>query len=177
MDVPWDVILSSVGAVTATLLGVALGGLLSNRSQDRQWRRDRQAEACRQLLRACSDVMMALAKEQRRRGPRDPDEHLADTVDWHPWNEALTLINLVADRPVVDTTHRIDELLWRISLDIRHNRLPPEEWPERRRAMDGLWLDFLNAARPHIGAGGQPLLAVSGRLPSHDPAWNRPSQS
>lgn len=54
-------ILTTIGAVLTTLLGVLAGSALSNRSQTRQWSRDRQADACAQLLRESSNVMIELA--------------------------------------------------------------------------------------------------------------------
>ena len=41
-------IITTIGAVLTTLLGVCAGSVLSNRTQQRQWTRDRQADACAQ---------------------------------------------------------------------------------------------------------------------------------
>ncbi len=55
------VVVTSIGAVLTTLLGVLAGSILSSRSQQREWSRDRQADACAQILRESSNVLIELA--------------------------------------------------------------------------------------------------------------------
>lgn len=43
--IPWDVVLSTVGAALATLIGVLVGGAISSRAQKRHWMLTTQAEA------------------------------------------------------------------------------------------------------------------------------------
>src|ERR1700683_2367854 len=96
-------ILTTLGAVLTTILGVLVGSALSNRSQQRQWSRDRQADACAQVLRESSNVLIEL-----NRMTREPIEPAADRVrvptsmDWKAWNEALAMIVLVADHQIVE---------------------------------------------------------------------------
>jgi len=66
-------ILTTVGAVLTTLLGVLVGSAVSNRSQIRQWSRDRQADACAQVLRESSNVMIELADLNGQRVEPAPD--------------------------------------------------------------------------------------------------------
>ena len=98
-----------------TLVGVLVGSVLSSRSQQRQWLRDRQAEACAQVLRESSGVMIELGKlnglviEAAPEGSRVPA-----TMDWRPWNEALAMISLVADDDMVEAAQAIDAEFWPI---------------------------------------------------------------
>lgn len=91
-------VLTTVGAVLTTLLGVLVGSALSNRSQTRQWSRDRQADACAQVLRESSNVMIELAGLNGQQVEAAPDGlRIRTSIDWKPWNEALAMVNLVAD--------------------------------------------------------------------------------
>jgi hypothetical protein len=96
-------ILTAVGAVLTTLLGVLVGSALSNRSQARQWSRDRQADACAQVLRGSSNVMIELAGLNGQGVEPAPDGvRIRTSIDWKPWNEALAMVNLVADHDIVE---------------------------------------------------------------------------
>ena len=70
--------------VLATLLGVGLGGVLTRRQQVDAWSRDRQVDACAEIVRASAQVLRALR-----------DLYLARIaqmdLDWRPWTEALAV--------------------------------------------------------------------------------------
>jgi hypothetical protein len=70
----WAAIISSVSA----LLGVAVGGFLTARVQQRQWARCQQIEACAVIVVESTRVQLSL------RGQWKDDQR----VDWVPWNEA-----------------------------------------------------------------------------------------
>jgi len=53
-----SVAITTAGAVLTTLLGVLAGSVLTSRSQQRQWSRDRQADACAQVLRESSNLLI-----------------------------------------------------------------------------------------------------------------------
>jgi hypothetical protein len=54
-----------VGGILATLLGVALGSLLTRRGQVEQWSRDRQVEACLSILRESTRAQIMLRSLSR----------------------------------------------------------------------------------------------------------------
>jgi hypothetical protein len=118
-------IFTTVGAVLTTLLGVFVGSVLSNRSQQRQWSRDRQADACAQVLRESSSVLIEL-----NRMTREPIQPAADgirvptSMDWKAWNEALAMIVLVADHQIVEAAQAIDAQIWPVHQQIKRGWIP-----------------------------------------------------
>jgi hypothetical protein len=92
------VVVTSVGAVLTTLLGVLAGSILTSRSQQRQWSRDRQADACAQILCESSNVLIELAGLTWRPPDPVPDGLVVPTpMDWKAWNDALAMISLVGE--------------------------------------------------------------------------------
>jgi hypothetical protein len=67
--IPWDVVLSTVGGVLATLVGVLVGGAISSRAQTRHWTLTTQAEACAGVLREYAQVSLALTQASLRPEP------------------------------------------------------------------------------------------------------------
>ena len=175
---PWSLILTLLGAVVTTLLGVLVGSVATSRSQRRHWSRDRQMEACAQVLRESSNVLIELAavngrqvnpsSQQRER----PLPGLPTQIDWRPWNEALAVINLVGDHNVVVAAHAIDAEVWPIHLQIKAGMLGGGEWFTLRDKIDARRREFVNVARQQLAATGPPLLRLTGRPTPDDPIWD-----
>src|SRR4051794_24019272 len=108
MSQPWSLIITTVGAALTTLLGVLVGGAITSRSQQRHWSRDRQTEACAQVLRESSNVLIQLAAANGRLVNQAPEQlerpvpGLPTLLDWRPWNEALAMASLIADHELVE---------------------------------------------------------------------------
>ncbi|WP_330318703.1 hypothetical protein [Streptomyces platensis] len=86
-----------------TLIGVFAGSVVSRRAQDRSWNRDQQVAACLRVLQESSTALTGLSEmEASRPASAAQGMILLTTVDWDPWNEALSLINVVADRDIAD---------------------------------------------------------------------------
>jgi hypothetical protein len=166
------VILTSMGAVLATLLGVLTGSALSNRSQRRQWSRDRQADACAQVLRESSNVLIEFARLAGQRVNPAPDGvRVATSMDWRPWNEALAMVNLVADHDIVEAAHAIDAEFWPVHQLIKRGWAEDGDWPGLRDPIEVRRQNFANAARKHLAPPGPPLHRLTGRPAADDAFW------
>ncbi|MFG1804972.1 hypothetical protein [Streptomyces sp. NPDC049040] len=111
---------ASAGAVVTTLVGVVAGAAVGERSQDQHWTRDQVARACVRLLEESSQVFMGLVEMERARPASVPQGVVVPTaLDWRPWNQALNMINLVADPGIVDAALALDEQIWRMHTAIR----------------------------------------------------------
>jgi hypothetical protein len=166
------IIITSIGAVLTTLLGVCAGSVLSNRSQQRQWSRDRQAEACAQVLRESSNVLIELSRMTRQRVHPAPDGTRVPTpMDWKAWNEALAMVALVADDEIVKAAQAIDAQMWPVHNQIKRAWIPGGGWFMLRDSIEARRKDFVNIARKHLAASGPPLRRLNGRPSSDDPFW------
>lgn len=96
------IIASSAGGAVVTLLGVIAGGLIANRSQSRQWIRDKQIGACTAIIGESTQVQLALLRQQRHDGE----------ADWTAWNQALAVIWLVGIPEVIDAARKMDRIFW-----------------------------------------------------------------
>jgi hypothetical protein len=166
------VAVSAVGAVLATLLGVLAGSLLSNRSQSRQWSRDRQADACAQVVRESSNLLIEFTKLVWQ--PPDPAAdgmNVPTPIDWRPWNEALTVLDLVADHAIVEAAHAVDEQIWLVHQQVKRGWVPVGGWIALRDLVDARQQDFVNIARRRLAADGPPLRRLTGRPPADSPVW------
>jgi hypothetical protein len=111
---------TTVGAVLATLLGVLVGSILSSRSQSEQWSRDRQADACAQVLRESANLLIEFAKlVWQQPAPAADGANVPTPMDWRPWNGALAMIDLVADQPIVEAARVIDEQVWLVHQQVK----------------------------------------------------------
>jgi hypothetical protein len=165
-------IVTSIGAVLTTLIGVLVGSALSSRSQQRQWSRDRQADACAQILRESSNVLIEFAVLSGQQIEEAPDGSPVPTrMDWRPWNEALAMISLVADYDIVEAAQAIDAEFWPIHVQIKRGWIRDRDWPRSRNPIDARRQDFVNIARKHFAASGPPLRRLTGRPAADDPFW------
>ena len=163
MAMSWSLVITTLGAVLTTLLGVLVGGVVSNRVQTRHWLRDHRMEAYVQILRESSNVWTALAsvKAQHDSAPSGNGDHRLP-VNWKPWNEFLATVNLTANQEIVEAAYVIDERLWRTKLRIKAGPIPEEEWFSIREKLESSRREFANVARRHLAALG-PLHRISGR--------------
>lgn len=164
--------ITTIGAVLTTVLGVLVGSTLSSRSQQRQWSRDRQADACAQVLRESSNVMIEFTRLLRQRiEPAADGVSVPTPLDWRAWNEALVMIDLVADHDIVEAAQAIDEQIWPVAQQIKRGWVPEGGWPVLREPVEACRQEFVNVARRRFAAPGPPLRRLTGRPPSGDGIW------
>lgn len=92
-------------------------------------------------------------------------------LGWRPWNEALAVIDLVADHEIVEAAHAIDAEIWRVHQQVKRGWVPHGEWLAVRDPVEARRQDFVNIARTRLAATGPPLRRLTGRPPSGDPTW------
>lgn len=166
------VTVTSIGAVLTTLLGVLAGSILSSRSQQRQWSRDRQADACTQILRESSNVLIDLAGLTWHLPDPAPDGLRVPTpLDWKAWNDALAMISLVGDHRIVEAALAIDAQIWPVHQQIKRGWTAEGGWPRLREPIDACRQDFVNIARKHLAPSGPMLRRLTGRPSADDPFW------
>ena len=165
-------IVTSIGAVLTTLVGVLVGSALSSRSQQRQWSRDRQADACAQVLRESSNVMIELAiLNGQAITPAPEGGWVPATMDWRPWNGALAMICLVANHDMVEAAQAIDAEFWPIHAQVKRGWTNDGDWPKLRDKVESRCENFVNVARRHFAASGPPLRRLTARPAADDPFW------
>lgn len=148
-----DILIPAAVGVLTTMVGVLLGGRIAFRAQSQHWARDRQADACIAVLRESTKVQLAL-----RRRFRDPS---APKVEWAPWNEALTVLQMVADCRIVEAALLMDLRFWDYSSIIRDRLIVTEEqWATVREPMEASRLAFINAARQHLVRVEEPIQSL-----------------
>ena len=166
--IPWEVVLSTAGGALATLVGVLVGGAISSRAQTRHWTLTTQAEACAGVLREYTQVSIALSRARFHDEPQPEERPL---LDWAPWNQALEVLNLVADRRIVAAAHRIDAVFWELNLRVRRGELKGPQWFPARDRMEAARLNFVNTARQLLARPGPDLPRLSGRPDPSNPVW------
>src|SRR5450755_2270322 len=164
-------VVTSMGAVLTTLIGILVGSAVSNRSQQRHWSRDRQADACMQVLRESSNVMIELALMLNDRTIEvAPDGSIVPSLmDWRPWNEALAMVCLVADHDIVEAAQAIDEEIWPVHQRIKRGWAVEGDWQKLQLPIEARREDFVNVARRRLAASGPPLRRITGKPPADDP--------
>ena len=170
--IPWDVVASTAGGAVATLVGVLVGGAISSRAQTRHWTLTTQAEACAGVLREYTQVSMALSRASYDRALRPEGKPVAD---WAPWNQALAVLNLVADHRIVAAAHQIDALFWEVNLRVGRGELEGPDWLAARDRMETARLGFVNTARQLLARPGPELHRLQGRPDTSDPVWEKPN--
>ena len=163
---------STAGGAVATLVGVLVGGAISSRAQTRHWTLTTQAEACAGVLREYTQVSMALSRASYDRARRPEGKPV---VDWAPWNQALAVLNLVADHRIVAAAHQIDALLWEVNLRVGRGELEGPDWFAARDRMETARLGFVNTARQLLARPGPELRRLQGRPDPSDPVWETPN--
>jgi hypothetical protein len=177
MSQPWSLIITTAGAALTTLLGVLVGGAITSRSQQRHWSRDRQTEACAQVLRESSNVLIQLAAANGHLVNPAPEQlkhplpGLPTLLDWRPWNEALAMASLVADHELVEAALAIDAEIWPIHLKIKAGAVADGDWFALRDKIEDRRRDFANVARHRLASAGPTLTRLTGRPNPEDPIW------
>jgi hypothetical protein len=153
-----------VSALTSLIAlgGVALGAWLNGHNTGRQWTRDAQLRACQRLM---DQYAAACAELARTREDVIPD------VAWAPWNQALTEVSFVCDKPVVDAAYAIDETFWRVESAIEDGQRSPEAWIPLRHQMESARDAFIRAVRLQTNARFRDPVRTSGRPVDDDPMW------
>ncbi|QUC59152.1 hypothetical protein IOD14_21565 [Streptomyces sp. A2-16] len=172
MSALWSSLVAPAAAVATTLIGVVAGSVVSKRAQDRHWVRDQVAATCARVLRESSGVLVDLSEMEASR-PDDVPQGvlLPTTIDWRPWNEALSMVNLVADKDIAEAAHALDEQIWRLHTMIKRGLKPEEDWLVLRSAVESAQNNFITVARRRLSLAGDPLQRFSGRPASDDPIW------
>jgi hypothetical protein len=142
------VLVSAASGVAVTLAGVVTGGLITSRSQRRQWTRDQQAGSCATVIQESVRVQLAL-REWWRHGQR---------ADWTAWNQALAMIWLVGTPDTIAEAKHMDRLFWLAGQRIRRDQgFDEETWDAARDEMETARLSFINAARRGVAANAARL--------------------
>jgi hypothetical protein len=160
---PWQILISTLGAGAASLIGVAVGAALSSRNQQRHWTRDKQVDACKEILVESTRAQLGL-RHSLMGGER---------VDWSGWNEALAFTWLVCSPNIAQAARSIDEMFWRYGAELGGGRFSDESWAEARDAIEEARLTFINTARVEIAGWESPLTeAPNARPPLSEPPRN-----
>ncbi|MET9046196.1 hypothetical protein ABZX34_25660 [Streptomyces sp. NPDC004362] len=135
---------TAAGALFATM-GVLVGGIVTRRAQDRQWLRDQQLMAYRELFGHYAKFTMELRRAHADRRGWD--------YDWGEWSAALMRVSLVAPPEVateIDNFGRaINSFLNGVarSRDTVRDPMSPEEFEEARQGAAGAQVKLVNAIR------------------------------
>src|SRR5450755_4448105 len=157
-------------AAILALAGVIIGGYLNSRAERRHWRYAEQVKAAADLLREYTGVHLQLAKAVRDgTGASRPS---ADLVDWGPFNEALSVLNLMASKEIVRSAQQLDRVIWEVSLQVSRGAVQKGQWMPHRERLDATRLTFVNDVRRSIGYRSGALQALGGRPPGSDPIWH-----
>ncbi|MCX4418150.1 hypothetical protein OG981_01490 [Streptomyces mirabilis] len=160
------------GAVATTLIGVFAGSAVSKRTQDRHWGREQLAAACARVLRESSGLLVSLSEAEVARPSSLPQGVVhRTTIDWRPWNEALSMVNLVADRDIAEAAHVLDEQIWRLHTKVKRGLTPEENWFMLRSRVELAQNSFIVTARRRLSPAGGSLQRFSGRPAPDDPIW------
>ncbi|MFG3287107.1 hypothetical protein [Streptomyces sp. NPDC048111] len=172
MSSSWSLLAAPVGAAVTTLLGVFAGSAVSRRAQDRHWAREQLTAACVRVLRESSGLLVSLSEAETARPRSIPQGVVRRTaIDWRPWNEALSMVNLVADPDITEAAHALDEQMWRLHTKIKRGLRPEEEWLVLRSHVESAQNDFIVTARRRLSPAGGALHRFSGRPAPDDPLW------
>ncbi|MEV6033581.1 hypothetical protein AB0L65_20670 [Nonomuraea sp. NPDC052116] len=163
----WTQIITPLIAVLGTLLGVLVGDRMNRRSQRHHWSRQVQQEACDQVFRESSRLMIDLVGLI---GAKSKPTTKSKELDWNPWSNALGSLNTSVHQEIVDAAHAVDTEIWRAHRQIDVGLPALEMWFSLRDQIDLKRLDFVNAVRKHV-TGQEPLKRLGGRPAREDPIW------
>ena len=153
-----------VGAVAAAL-GVLAGGIFTKWAQDRQWIRDQEIVAYRDLLNHFARFAMEISRAHQDRRGWD--------YDWGGWSASLVAASLVAPDRVA---RRIDEFAESVQVlldaaaarDVRVNPLTPEEIRAAMLPSARAQVALVNAIRESIGRRDRLTSSLGGSLVGFD---------
>lgn len=161
MSFLWQIMLSSTAGALVTLVGVFAGALLTSRAQRQHWSREKQIEACTDVIREATRLHRALYRGWER----------GETPDWVPWNQALSAIWLLGDADLINAAARIDETFFRTNTRIRDGDHIKDfkSWLPIRDAMEADRLNFINVARTRVLVNGTISKALIARTATANP--------
>ncbi|MER6568395.1 hypothetical protein ABT288_20030 [Streptomyces sp. NPDC001093] len=140
MAIPWELLISTAGGVTATIVGVVAGGVVGRRSENRKLLLETQTSAYERFLQAFGAVEMELREAflERRR----------PAVAWGPFNAAIQSLSLVANPETAAAALQLCDVIEDFTI-LFHDRQPAdlEELRPVHAALDQGHLKFVNAAR------------------------------
>lgn len=117
-------------------------------------------------------MMIELAELDGQRVEPAPDGvRIRNPIDWKPWNEALAMVNLVADHEIVEAAHAIDAEIWPVHQQVKHGWTRDGDWHRRRSSIEVRRQEFVNVARKHLAPPSMPLRRLTGRPAADDPFW------
>lgn len=151
-----DALLTTTAGALFALVGVLVGGVVTRRAQDRQWLRDQQLIAYRELFRHYAKFTMEL-----RRAHAD---HRSWDYDWGEWSAALMRVSLVAPAEVASEIdafgNAINSFLDRVAREKNPqiDPLTPEEFEMARQEPADAQMRLVNAIR-HSLSDAQPALS------------------
>ena len=155
------IVASSAGGAVVSLLGVAAGGIVSRRAQREHWSRDKELQACAQLIAESTRTQFAMLRRWRH------DER----IDWTAWNEALDIISLVGTPEIVATASQIDHEFWLLSDSVRAGKVTDmESWDIHRGRLEEARLTFVNTVRLKVTNTRSRLDQSPVSRPAHLPA-------
>lgn len=151
----WQIVVSSTGGALVSLVGVFAGAVLTSQAQRQHWSREKQIEACTDVIREATRLHRALYRGWER----------GEAPDWVSWNQALSAIWLLGDLDLINAAARIDETFFRTSTRIRdgHDIKDLESWLPIRDAMEADRLNFINVARTRVLVNGTISTALVAR--------------
>ncbi|MFD3941112.1 hypothetical protein ACFWSF_40655 [Streptomyces sp. NPDC058611] len=146
-----SLLVAPAGAVVTTLIGVIVGSVVSRRTQDRHWVRDQVSATCARVLRESSGLLVDLSEMESSRPDAAPQGVvLPTTVDWRPWNEALSMVNLLADKDIAEAAHALDEQIWRLHTMVKRGLTAEEDWLALRTSVESAQNNFITVARRRL---------------------------
>jgi hypothetical protein len=159
MPVPWEVLVSTAGGVAATIIGVAVGGVVSRRGQDRHWLRDTQTEAYAAVLREYTRIEFDLRVAYHQ------DRQVAP--DWARWGAALATLSLVASPEVAIAAERLSLAMREFEEFVKGGRRPThDELGGFSARLAQAQMAFVNTARRSLDGTQRPLDAQLGGPPT-----------
>ncbi|MGW3351020.1 hypothetical protein ACWDA3_47630 [Nonomuraea rubra] len=148
--------LPAVIGMLASLMGVALGAMLTRRVQTLQWSRERLTHACTVIMSESSRIQISLHRYWKS----------GDRPEWIAWNEALATVSLVAPSELVHAALEIDETFWRTTDEIEAGRVRSAgDWERVRASIERSRLGFANLARSHLAGRNDVVTRLAARPP------------
>lgn len=140
-----DVLVTTAAGALSATVGVVAGGLVTRRAQDRQWSRDQQLAAYRELLAHYAKFTMELRRAHGERRGWD--------YDWGEWSAALVHAGLVAPAEVAAEIDRFDHAVDTFLDQVARTRDPlttplsPDEFEQARQPTARAQVQLVNAIR------------------------------
>ncbi|MEV0982567.1 hypothetical protein [Streptomyces sp. NPDC049915] len=155
MAVPWELLISTAGGVTATIVGVVAGGVVGRRSENRKWLQETQTSAYERFLQAFGAVEMELREAFLER--RRPE------VAWGPFNASIQSLSLVANPEAAAAAIQLCDVIEDFTI-LFHDRQPAdlEELRPIHAALEQGHLKFVNAARRSLHPSQERLTQTLG---------------